>query len=55
MLSTVLFITKRSLLKYKTVLFYKYIFVPCINILKSDQLLLGISREKLYKEEYVLE
>ena len=49
------FITKRFLLKYKIVLFYKYIIVPCENMSKSDQLLLGILRGELYKEEYVLE
>ena len=49
------FTAKRSLLKYKIVLFNKYIFAHCENMLKSDQLLLGSPRGELYKEEYVLE
>ena len=49
------FTTKRPCVKYKIVLFYKYIFVPCGNMLKSDQLLLVRPRGELYKEECVLE
>ena len=43
------FTTKRALLKYKIVLFYKYIFVSCGNMVKSDQL------GELHKEVCVLE
>ena len=42
-------------MKYKIVLFYKYIFAPCENMLKSDQLFLGSPRGELYKEVCVLE
>ena len=49
------FTAKRSLLKYKIVLFYKYIFAIRRNLPKSDQLLLGGPRRELYKEVYVLE
>ena len=42
-------------MKYKVVLFYKYIFVPCENMSKSDQLLPGSPKGELYKEEYVFE
>ena len=49
------FTAKRSLLKYKIVLFYKYIFAIRRNLPKSDQLLLGGPRRELYKELYVLE
>ena len=44
------FTTKRLSLKYKIVLFYKYIFVPCGNMSNSDQLLLVGLRRELYKE-----
>ena len=47
------FTTKRSLLKYKIVLIYKYIFVPCGNTWKSDQLLLGAVQEGNYINVYV--
>ena len=49
------FTTKRSLLKYKIVLFYKYIFVPCRNVSKNDQLFLCGLRGELYKEVCSLE
>ena len=49
------FTTKRSLLKYKIVLFYNYIFVPYRDMLKSDSLLLGGPRGELYKEMGVFE
>ena len=49
------FATKRLFLKYEVRLFYKYILVPCRNMLKSDQLLLGGQRRELYKELCVLE
>ena len=47
--------TERSLLKYKIVLFYKYVFVPCGNMSKNDQLFLGGPRGELYKEVCLLE
>ena len=47
------FTTKRSLLKYKIALIYKYIFVPCRDTRKSDQLLLGVVQEGNYINEYV--
>ena len=49
------FTTERSLWKYKVVLFYKYILVPCGNMSKSHQLLLDGPRVELYKKVYVLE
>ena len=49
------FPAKRSLLKYKFVLFYKYTFVSCENLSKSDQLLLDGPRGEVNKEVCVLE
>ena len=46
---------KKSLLKYNIVLLYKYLFVPCWDMSKSDQLCLGGPRGEVYKEVYVLE
>ena len=47
------FTTKRSLLKYKIVLFNKYIIVSCGNASKSNQFLLGVVQEGNYIVKYV--
>ena len=54
MWESVHFKIKRSLFKYKIVLFYKYIFIRYGNTSKNDQLLLGIYLGgQLYPEIYV--